>query len=84
MEIWMKVKQGIVYLFTGDYHDCAYKKPETGSTTLTVVGYVLAAICGVCLLPLIFLIVLTQCRKHRCRRKLKRSNSDSNDLMDSS
>ncbi|XP_045209732.2 beta-secretase 1-like [Mercenaria mercenaria] len=69
--------------YTGDYNDCAYKKVETDNKTLTIVGYVLAGICGVCILPLFVLLLQWQCRKCPCR-KLKRSNSDFKDLMEGS
>ncbi|XP_060554627.1 beta-secretase 1-like [Ruditapes philippinarum] len=69
--------------YTGDYNDCAYKKVETSNKTLTIVGYVLAGICGICILPLFALLIQWQCRKCHCR-KMKRANSDFKDLMDGS
>ncbi|XP_052804935.1 beta-secretase 1-like isoform X1 [Mya arenaria] len=70
--------------YSGNFMDCAYKKPKNHDRTLTIVGYVMAGICGICVLPLIFLIAQWQCRRLRCGRKLLRQNSDSNDLMNTS
>lgn len=67
--------------YIGDYKDCAYKKIEGHNKTLSIVGYVLAGVCGVCILPLILFVIQWQCRKCPCR-KLKRSNSDVKDLVE--
>ncbi|KAL4218310.1 Beta-site APP-cleaving enzyme [Mactra antiquata] len=67
--------------YDGDYTDCAYIKIDPKNKTLTIVGYVLAGICGLCITPLIVLVIQWHCRRSRCR-KLKRSNSDFNDLME--
>ena len=62
-----------------DYTDCVYAKIDTSNKALTVVGYVMAGICGVCLIPLFLLIVRWQCLK--CRGGRKRMGSDSNGLV---
>lgn len=63
-----------------DYTDCAYAKISSHSSALTVVGYVMAGICGLCLLPLILLTLRWQCV--RCQRSRKRAGSDFNGLVD--
>lgn len=65
---------------TVDYTDCAYAKIDSRSSALTIVGYVMAGICGLCLLPLILLTIRWQCL--RCRHSRHRLGSDSNGLMD--
>ena len=37
--------------------DCAYKRPEDRTSSLMIAAYVMAAICGICVIPLILLIV---------------------------
>lgn len=71
--------QGNISL-TVDYTDCAYAKIDTSNKALTIIGYVMAAICGVCLLPLLVLIIRWQCWK--CRKRRERTGSDSNGLVD--
>lgn len=72
------------YQFSGSIGNCAYAKPEKSNKTLTIVAYVLAGICGACILPLLFLFVQYQWRTSKCYKKFKRQNSDgdSNDLID--
>ncbi|XP_052253845.1 beta-secretase 1-like isoform X1 [Dreissena polymorpha] len=72
-------------IYAGDYNDCAYKKPETRDLTLTIIGYVMAGICGLCLVPLLVLTFQWQCRRVKCRKSSRRgSHSDVNDLMNDS
>ncbi|KAK3581004.1 hypothetical protein CHS0354_013898 [Potamilus streckersoni] len=68
--------------YTGNYKDCAYVKVETRDNTLNIVAYVMAGICGLCVLPLFVIFAQWQLRKCFCRRKkLERSNSDLTDLV---
>lgn len=68
--------------YKGSATDCAYFKADTEEAkTLTIVAYIMAAICGVCLIPLIAMLIHWQCRQMNCR-KSKRRNSDSNDLIE--
>ncbi|XP_048756417.2 beta-secretase 1-like [Ostrea edulis] len=72
------------YQFSGSIESCAYAKVEKSNKTLTIVAYVLAGICGACILPLFVLFIQYQWRSSKCYQKLKRQNSDgdSNDLID--
>ncbi|OWF41934.1 Beta-secretase 1 [Mizuhopecten yessoensis] len=67
-------------VYTGNATDCAYFKPDAEAATLTLVAYVMAGICCACLIPLIVMVIHWNCRRWNCH-KLKRQNSDSNDLM---
>ncbi|KAL3885749.1 hypothetical protein ACJMK2_025791 [Sinanodonta woodiana] len=68
--------------YTGNYKDCAYVKVEARDNTLNIVAYVMAGICGLCVLPLFVIFAQWQLRKCLCRRKkLERSNSDLTDLV---
>ncbi|XP_033758974.1 beta-secretase 1-like [Pecten maximus] len=69
------------HTYTGNATDCAYFKPVAQETTLTVVAYVMAAICCVCLIPLIVMVIHWNCRRYFNCHKLRRQNSDSNDLV---
>lgn len=60
--------------------ECAYVKVEKDDSALTVVAYVMAGICCVCLLPLIVMVIHWQCRKNVCNKNEHR-HSDTNDLM---
>lgn len=79
----MAVKSSIngPHTYTGNATDCAYFKPDARESTLTVVAYIMAGICCVCLIPLIVMVIHWNCRRHFSCRKLKRQNSDSNDLI---
>ncbi|XP_061183759.1 beta-secretase 1-like [Saccostrea echinata] len=70
--------------FSGSVGNCAYAKPEKSNKTLVIVAYVLAGICGACILPLFILFIQYQWRTSKCYEKMKRQNSDgdSNDLID--
>ncbi|XP_061184875.1 beta-secretase 1-like [Saccostrea echinata] len=70
--------------FSGSVGNCAYAKPEKNNKTLVIVAYVLAGICGACILPLFILFIQYQWRTSKCYEKMKRKNSDgdSNDLID--
>ncbi|KAJ8316358.1 hypothetical protein KUTeg_006372 [Tegillarca granosa] len=65
---------------TGNLSDCAYVKVENDDSALTVVAYIMAGICCVCLLPLIVMVIHWQCRKKVCNKNENR-HSDTNDLM---
>lgn len=69
--------------YTGNYADCEYHEPDVGpNLTVAIVGYVMAGITGLCLLPLLVLAIRWQARKlGLCKRRLYRQNSDQSDLM---
>lgn len=55
------------YLLDTSAFDCAYVKPEDHSSTLMTAAYVMAGICGACLIPLILMVIQWQwsrCRVH--------------------
>ena len=45
------------FSFIENVLDCAYKRPEDRTSSLMIAAYVMAGICGVCVIPLILLIV---------------------------
>ena len=52
--------------FSANTSHCAYYKPPDNESMLMIVAYVMAAICGVCLLPLLILVLHWQFQ--HCRR----------------
>ena len=36
--------------------DCAYKRPESRTSSLLIAAYVMAGICGICVIPLVIMI----------------------------
>ncbi|XP_062574458.1 beta-secretase 1-like [Saccostrea cucullata] len=55
--------------FSGSVENCAYAKPEKSNQTLVTVAYVLAGICGACILPLFILFIQYQWRSQSVTTK---------------
>ncbi|XP_013416210.1 beta-secretase 1 [Lingula anatina] len=53
---------------TANTQQCQYVKPEAGTPPMVIVAYVMAGISGICILPLLILILqwkIQQCRKQK-------------------
>jgi len=64
--------------YNHDTFDCAYIKPKGGPSTLVTVAYVMAGICGACMIPLILMIAQWQWK--RCH-KPKQEIADIDSLL---
>ena len=66
--------------------DCEYIETESSDTALLTVAYVMAGVCGLCLLPIFVLLGQASCRRHRQRREHEemeqRQSTDSSRLRD--
>ncbi|KAK3106956.1 hypothetical protein FSP39_003917 [Pinctada imbricata] len=71
------------FTFNGNSKDCAYVKVDKNNKTMNVIAYVLAGICGLCIIPLCVAMAIFQWRTSRCGglRKRHDSTNDTNDLM---
>ena len=48
-----------------DPSDCEYIETEQADTALLTVAYVMAGVCGLCLLPIFVLLGQASCRRRR-------------------
>ena len=55
------------FCFSESTLDCAYVKPKQDQSTLLIVAYVMAAVCGACVIPLLAMVIQWQWQK--CRQK---------------
>ena len=45
--------------------DCEYIETESSDTALLTVAYVMAGVCGLCLLPIFVLLVQASCKRRK-------------------
>ncbi|EDO27680.1 predicted protein, partial [Nematostella vectensis] len=68
--------------FSRDPIDCEYVETESSDTALLTVAYVMAGVCGLCLLPIFILLGQASCKRRREQRLLNgpeyREYSDNN------
>ena len=64
-----------------DNWDCAYVKPADNQSTLVTVAYVMAGVCGACLIPLIVMILHWHYVKCRNRGNESPSTQDISGLL---
>ena len=61
----------VIFLsFLSDPVDCEYIETESSDTALLTVAYVMAGVCGLCLLPIFVLLAQASCKRHRQRQQL--------------
>ncbi|XP_064604914.1 beta-secretase 1-like [Liolophura sinensis] len=65
--------------YKGNSTLCAYVKPVRDDTTLTIVAYVMAGVCVLCILPLVLLGIQWQMRKFSACRKQGRHSEDNDE-----
>ncbi|XP_064650764.1 beta-secretase 1-like isoform X2 [Lineus longissimus] len=66
------------FTVNADIESCVYIKPQNDQTTLMTVAYVMAGICGLCIIPVF--VSLVQWQIQRCRRK-RQSITDVDGLL---
>ncbi len=49
-------------LYPANTTECAYVVPDNDQSSLLIVAYVMAGVCGLCLLPILYLIIQWQWR----------------------
>lgn len=52
-----------MFHFTADPVDCEYIETEPADTALLTVAYVMAGVCGLCLLPVFILLGQASCKR---------------------
>ena len=74
---WIDHKVPFCSLFLADPVDCEYIETEPADSALLTVAYVMAGVCGLCLLPVFILL-----GQASCRRKDGEDDEDGNDNDD--
>lgn len=49
--------------------DCEYIETESSDTALLTVAYVMAGVCGLCLLPIFVLLAQASCKRRKQRQQ---------------
>lgn len=57
------------FFFTSDPVDCEYIETESSDTALLTVAYVMAGVCGLCLVPIFILLAQASCKKRQQRQR---------------
>lgn len=77
--IWLEKRQSqiksIVCLFFLDAVDCEYIETESSDTALLTVAYVMAGVCGLCLLPIFVLLAQASCKRKKQHERLPQSET---------
>lgn len=65
------------FVLLSDAVDCEYIETESSDTALLTVAYVMAGVCGLCLLPIFVLLGQASCKKRRQQHQpLARSETE--------
>lgn len=62
-------------LFFLDAVDCEYIETESSDTALLTVAYVMAGVCGLCLLPIFVLLAQASCKRKKQHERLPQSET---------
>ncbi|XP_027053766.1 beta-secretase 1-like [Pocillopora damicornis] len=61
--------------FSRDAVDCEYIETESSDTALLTVAYVMAGVCGLCLLPIFVLLAQASCKRKKQHERLPQSET---------
>lgn len=67
--MWFSFEVIYDLVFLLDAVDCEYIETESSDTALLTVAYVMAGVCGLCLLPIFVLLAQASCKKRRQQRQ---------------
>ena len=76
---WLLVRVIILNAFLLDAVDCEYIETESSDTALLTVAYVMAGVCGLCLLPIFVLLGQASCRRRKQQQQLAAAESPPTD-----
>lgn len=56
--------------------DCEYIETESSDTALLTVAYVMAGVCGLCLLPIFVLLGQASCKRRKQQQQQQRATAE--------
>ncbi|XP_073255390.1 beta-secretase 1-like isoform X2 [Porites lutea] len=65
--------------FSRDAVDCEYIETESSDTALLTVAYVMAGVCGLCLLPIFVLLVQASCKRRKQQQQQQQQATSATD-----
>ena len=79
MQAVLKQVYIINFYFLSDAVDCEYIETESSDTALLTVAYVMAGVCGLCLLPIFVLLVQASCKRRKQQQQQQQQVTSATD-----